>query len=345
MRSPLLARLAVAITLALATAATADTPPIPTCGAAGALAREIDGMVPSDPTKSAHPLIGKALFVARPDLQSCWLDDVVAHIVEAAGTSTRPAILLGEVHDNPRHHRLRAAIIDRIASAAREKGVQSPALVFEHIRTDQAPQLGKASFVSAGEVLTALNWSTSGWPDQSMFMPLFESAVKWRLPLLAGHPAASAVRDVSRKGFDALASDERTRLALDKPLPDKLQDDLLGDLEASHCGLMAKTAFANMAAAQRYRDAHMADVVATLAKERTTILLAGNGHVRTDRGVPYYLANRSQAYVSVLLLEVEDGKSDPAAYGPFAADAIIFTARAERKDPCEEMRAMMQKKK
>ena len=29
----------------------------------------------------------------------------------------------------------------------------------------------------------------------------------------------------------------------------------------------------------------------------------------------------------------------------FDADAVIFTARAERKDPCEEMRAMMQKKK
>ena len=50
-----------------------------------------------------------------------------------------------------------------------------------------------------------------------------------------------------------------------------------------------------------------------------------------------------------MLIEVEDGKTDPEAYVPRdpdgkpAADYIIFTPRAERDDPCVKMRAKMGK--
>ena len=81
-----------------------------------------------------------------------------------------------------------------------------------------------------------------------------------------------------------------------------------------------------------------------------TALIAGNGHVRSDRGVPWHIRRRQpEARVtSVLLLEVEEGKTDPAAYVPRdpegrpAADTIIFTPRAKRDDPCV---AYLQKRK
>ena len=38
------------------------------------------------------------------------------------------------------------------------------------------------------------------------------------------------------------------------------------------------------------RDAMMADRLATVAGRAGGVLIAGNGHVRTDRGVPWYLA-------------------------------------------------------
>ncbi len=116
---------------------------------------------------------------------------------------------------------------------------------------------------------------------------------------------------------------------------------------------MPRTAFGKMAEAQRYRDAHYAAVIDAAAETHKSgvVLLAGNGHVRRDRGVPYYLAMRGKQAFAVALVEVEDGKTNPDAYierGPDGSpiyDAILFTTRAERKDPCEEMRAMMQKKK
>ena len=51
-----------------------------------------------------------------------------------------------------------------------------------------------------------------------------------------------------------------------------------------------------------------------------------------------------------MMLEVEDGKIDPAAYVPRdpdgnpAVDFMIFTPRAERPDPCESLRQGAQKK-
>jgi hypothetical protein len=47
---------------------------------------------------------------------------------------------------------------------------------------------------------------------------------------------------------------------------------------------------------------------------------------------------------TVLLVEVEDGQTEPADYVPRspdgrpAADYAIFTPRAERADPCESLR-------
>ena len=84
----------------------------------------------------------------------------------------------------------------------------------------------------------------------------------------------------------------------------------------------------------------------------TAILLAGNGHVRSDRGVPRYLRarNPNAGIVAVMLNEVEGGRTDPAAYVPRdpdgkpAVDAIVFTPRAQREDSCAKMRAGMQKK-
>ena len=49
-----------------------------------------------------------------------------------------------------------------------------------------------------------------------------------------------------------------------------------------------------MAAAQRYRDAHMADCPHRgSARHGSAILIAGNGHVRADRGVPWHIRQRA----------------------------------------------------
>ena len=68
-----------------------------------------------------------------------------------------------------------------------------------------------------------------------------------------------------------------------------------------------------MSDVQRLRDAVLADSLMNAAGEGSAILIAGNGHVRADRAVPWYLSRRvSQApTVTVMLLEVEKGAKAP----------------------------------
>jgi uncharacterized iron-regulated protein len=330
-------------------AAQSASPDAPTC--APSLAATALGV--GDPAVAPrHPLIGHVVTAARIEPRkirtdcSDALEDALAWLREA------PLVVVGEVHDNPWHHRLKAALI----ASLRERAPR--ALVFEHLRADQTPILDalNARTASAGppptpdEVFAAVDWKASGWPDPTLFAPAFAAALDRRHPLVAGDPPRAKIRDVARNGLDALAPAE-ARLVTGSPWSEPQQAALLDELEASHCGLMPRGAFTNMALAQRYRDAHLARALSTNAP---AILFAGNGHARRDRGVPSYLASMPKAASgvrSLILIEVEDAKTDQAAYrlhgidGGWLADVILFTPRADRKDPCEEMRAMMQKKK
>lgn len=279
------------------------------------------------------------------------LQDAIKTHLEGGGI-----VLLGEVHDNGAQHALRGALITAIAAdIAEAKKQRPPALVFEHIRADQAAALEASRAPTpegARDLLQRLDWEKSGWPSSKLFLPIFEAAVVHALPILSGHPTRTEVRDVARRGLDALPGDTAPRLGLDAPLPEALESALLDELEASHCGLMPRTAFANMALAQRYRDAHMAAALASAARAHgSAIMLAGNGHVRTDRGVPRDLARMApeRKVLTVMLMEVSDGRADPTAYverdpqGKPAADFTVLTPRSERPDPCETMRARFKK--
>lgn len=317
-----------------------------------------------------HPLCG-AIYATDPQrlvgLKSCDQDSYLAFRHDTRETLTKNGfVLFGEIHDNPEHHRLRAAWIGELMSE-RQDGQRKgrPAAVFEHIRLDQKAGLDLFTEMSrsgqhiatAPNLFRFLKWAESGWPTQAIFEPLFAAVITHRLPMLPGDPARATVRAVAKGSLTALGDTERTRLGLDRVLEPALQDALLGELETSHCGLVPKSAFSGMADAQRYRDAHQAAVLVQAIKLNTSgksgaILFAGNGHVRSDRAVPFYLRQTlpRRKIVTAVPLEIEDGKTDPVAYVPRgpdgkpAANYVIFTPRHQRKDPCVEMREQFQKK-
>ncbi len=263
-------------------------------------------------------------------------------------------VVLGEVHDNSIHHELRAYILGHAARSDTRKPI-----IFEQLRTDRQPALDAFAELQTKspdqatlpEFKRLTDWDKSGW-QQYNYDPLLQEALVSNLPLYAGDVPRAAMMKVAKDGEGALPADERARLKLDVPLGPKLDDASLTELVESHCNTMPKEAMGGMAYAQRYRDATLADTVLKAAeKHGSAILIAGNGHVRTDRGVPWYIRQRApgKKVVSVMLVEVEDGKTDPEAYVPRdpngqpAADYIIFTPRAERQDPCEKMREKMGK--
>jgi uncharacterized iron-regulated protein len=108
-----------------------------------------------------------------------------------------------------------------------------------------------------------------------------------------------------------------------------------------HCGKLPERVVPGMAAAQRARDAVMAD--ALLARSAAgAVLIAGNGHVRRDLGVPVHLAARApqREALAVGIVVVVEGQTRPEDYvAPAAGDAprfdfVAFTPRTDRPDPC-----------
>lgn len=252
-------------------------------------------------------------------------------------------LMIGEVHDNRDHHALQAVLtIGRRGRA-----------VFEHLRADQSAALAAwraqrtgRSQDDAERLLTALDWDKTGWPDRAMFMPLFAAVVTEGLDIVPGDLARDRMRDIARNGTGAVPPDEQARLALDHPLGPELASGLLDELEASHCGLIPRASFGSMAFAQRARDAALADAMLAGGREVPAVLFAGNGHVRADRGVAWYLARRAGDLrrVSILQLEVRAGLVDAEAYDQGTADYVLFTPGNVRDDPCVEMRKAFQKR-
>jgi uncharacterized iron-regulated protein len=299
-----------------------------------------------------HPLIGSSAIIAPTEGGGgrCQLADWgYAQMFLRRHAFGTDVLLFGEVHDNRWHHAVRAYAMGQFEKPT--------TLIFEHFRADQAAALApfntgdllSPTRGSAADLFKALDWDNSGWPDKVMFEPLFEAALRSGAKIAHGDPLRSVVRDVAKRGLAALPAEEVARLKLDQPFPPAMQDALLTELEASHCGLMPKTAFTNMAIAQRYRDAYLAAQVLAAHETgqretgRRVILFAGNGHVR-DSGVPYALSLMKPDVkpAAIQFLEVEDGKNDPRDY--LETGIAFFTPRAARKDPCEDMRAQFRKK-
>ncbi len=250
-------------------------------------------------------------------------------------------LVLGEAHDNPHHHKLRTKIVTAKAKA----------IVMEQLRADQ--EAGVAAFnkfnrqaarpATLDDFKEKVDWATGGW-DKYPIDPLLEAVIATRAPIYAGDPPRDTIRKVAKEGPGALTEADRTRLALDKPLGDKIDAISAEEIEASHCGMLPKAAIPRMALAQRYRDAHIADATLKAVDEHGgAVLLTGNNHALLDRGVPWYIRARApdKKVVSIVLVEVEDGKTDPAAYVPRdpdgnpAADYLIFTPSITRDDPCK----------
>ena len=131
------------------------------------------------------------------------------------------------------------------------------------------------------------------------------------------------------------------RLGLLQP-PDPAQVEAIeAAVREGHCGKLPERVVPRMAAAQRARDAVIADALVARAPAGA-VLIAGNGHVRRDLGVPVQLAVRApqRSALAVGIVEVVENMARAEDYvAPEAGDApqfdfVVFTPRTARPDPC-----------
>ena len=80
--------------------------------------------------------------------------------------------VLGEVHDNPAHHAEQARRVTEIVPAA---------LVFEMLTEAQAARALPELRGDPTALEEALGWAESGWPDFTMYYPVFAAAPEARI--------------------------------------------------------------------------------------------------------------------------------------------------------------------
>jgi uncharacterized iron-regulated protein len=194
----------------------------------------------------------------------------------------------------------------------------------------------------------ALGWEKQGWPDWAIYQPVAQAALDARLTLAPANLPLAQVREIAQRPGAALSAGDQplTRL-LAQPLPKAAQAKLEQALREGHCNLLPDSALPGMLLAQRARDAHMALRLHT-ASWQGAILIAGNGHVRRDFGVPFYLRRiEPQAdVVSVGLFAVDKlpTAAQLAREPNFQAyDYLWLTPRGAVPDRCQELKARWQR--
>ncbi|MFN3259732.1 MAG: ChaN family lipoprotein [Pikeienuella sp.] len=235
--------------------------------------------------------------------------------------------ILGERHDNPRHHEWQARLTEALAPGG---------LAFEMIPQEKEDAANNAR--DLGEDLgEALDWANSGWPDWAMYAPIFEAAPEaW---IAGGGVPREALMRSAQEGAAKAGGEALARYRLDERMPEDVAKDMIREQDEAHCGALPTAILPGMVEAQQLRDAAFADAALRLheAGHRPVVFITGNGHARTDRGSPLYLRRAAPevTVVSVGLIEIPEGADPAALEGGAPFDAVIYTEPFDRGDPCE----------
>ncbi|HSJ96692.1 MAG TPA: ChaN family lipoprotein [Myxococcota bacterium] len=299
-----------------------------------------------------HPLAGRIRDVAAER----WIDEDA--LLDALARAD--LVLLGERHDHPDHH----ALQERILAAMVARG-RRPAVAFEMLDAADAPAVAAAVAPGAGagpgtgprepaaraEALReAVAWDESGWPDWALYAPVFEAALAADLPIVPANLTRTELHALGRGGPSALPATRRAALGLDAPADPDERRALLEQIREVHCGHAPEAALERMVDVQRAWNAQLARALADAARPPPTgvgsgaVLIAGNEHVRRDRGAPRWLARFAPdarvASVGLVELDPEQPDATPEPDAPF--DYVWLTPRIDLVDPCEKYRESLE---
>ncbi|HWJ18405.1 MAG TPA: ChaN family lipoprotein [Geobacterales bacterium] len=238
-------------------------------------------------------------------------------------------VMLGEVHDNAEQHHLR---LERLQKAFAEGW--RPVIVMEQFDRQHQEDIDRARRERPKDVqylldLGAPRDTEGGNWDWKFYRPYVALALEYDVPLVAGNLSRADARKVVKDGYSAVFDpDTLVSLGLNEPIALDWESAQEREIEVGHCDQLPPSILPAMARAQFVRDAVMASAVKANAGHGL-VLLAGNGHVRRDIGVPRWLSPplRSRVF-SVGYLE--KGNTSIAR----AFDAVVITAAASRSDPC-----------
>ena len=246
-------------------------------------------------------------------------------------------LILGEKHDNPDHHALQLNFIEFLIN-----NDALSQLTLEMMDSESLPalqQIQSANLESLDDIKNYLNWDDKGW-DWNFYGPIVQAAYTAEVPLAAGNISGERMSEVYGQSSLAVEFDILNAATMDQ---------LIVDIDESHCGLLPESQFPAMARVQQARDYSMAQNMAAPDDREIAVLVAGNYHARQDLGVPNYLLAKHNNLsrddiVSIAFMEVQPNEENPESYlqrysDVVAYDYVWFTPVISEEDYCASLRS------
>ena len=248
--------------------------------------------------------------------------------------------LLGEVHDNADLQTQRWRGLKTAVQAG-----WRPTVAMEQFDIHQQSVIDAARSARPRDVAYLIaqasartNSGTEVW-DWLLYSPLIELVLANDLPLRAANLPRDQARRLLRGGWaEVFGADQQRALGLNGAVPSALQAAQEREVDLGHCGALPASLLPGMARAQMARDAVMASVLRDALQARPghgAVLIAGNGHVRRDLGVPQWLLGLPAEQLWV----VGFVETAPVAG---AYDEVVRGLAAQRGDPCAAFRPGVQ---
>lgn len=227
-------------------------------------------------------------------------------------------LLIGEQHDAKEHQQIEQQVIALLA----ERGLLAAVMLemaevgtsTDELQPDATPE----------QTRQALQWKEKKWPWAS-YEPAVMTAVRAGVPVLGANlprsqmPGSMADRELdSRLAGPALKAQQQA-------------------IRIGHCDLLPERKIKLLTRVQIAKDITMADTIhQTALPGMVVVLLAGNGHVDRQLGVPLHLRADLKTK-AVRLLAGNDSEGSPAG----AFDSTWTTPALPYQDACTELKEQL----
>jgi len=253
-------------------------------------------------------------------------DSAAGRITGMQEAANPQVLLLGEVHDNPQGHKLRYAELKK-----RVDGGWRPVIAMEQFDHEDQELLDEAQkgCLDAGCVIRVMN--KKGW-DWQQYYPVIQLALDRHLPIVAVNlsrtNASKVVRDGVASSFDTKTVAE---YRLGEPISADWRKAQEREIRTGHCDMLPDMMVPGMVDAQMARDIWMAKLIRD-QQPRDVVLIAGNGHVRKDIGVPRWL-NTVGTKLTVKTVGYVEGGGMKEQF-----DEVRSLSAHKRPDPCAKFK-------
>jgi uncharacterized iron-regulated protein len=203
-------------------------------------------------------------------------------------------VFLGENHATKPHQQLQADVIKALVARGRKVAVGLE--MYTRPKQDWLDQWS-AGTLPEDQFLEKSEWKTQWGFAFDFYRPVFQVAKDNKLPMIALNVPRDWVRQVGRRGFAALTTEQRLQLPSDLFLGNKNHRMVFDGLMGGHP--MTGPQGENIYSAQVLWDEGMADTAIKwmdrYGDDRTVfVVVAGVGHVMYRQGINYRIERRTK---------------------------------------------------